>query len=177
MSLVVKTAVEPSGFVTPIRKVVAGIDRTQPMFAIESLDQRLANSVAQLRQRMVLLGAFALLALVIAVIGVYSVMAYSVTRRTHELGIRIALGAQARDVRRMVVAEGLRMALGGMVAGCAGAIALTRVVSSFLFGITATDPATFISVCILLLAAACLASYVPARRATRVDPLVALRHD
>lgn len=177
MSLVIKTSVEPSSLVPAIRKVVAGIDRTQPLFAVESLDQRLANSVAQRRQRMLLLGAFALLALVIAVIGVYSVMAYSVTRRTHELGIRIALGAQARDVRRMVVAEGLRMALGGIVIGCAGALALTRVVSSFLFGITATDPATFVSVCLLLLAAACLASYIPARRATRVDPLIALRHE
>ncbi len=177
MSLVVKTSVEPSSLVPAIRKVVAGIDRTQPMFAVESLDQRLSNSVAQRRQRMLLLGAFALLALVIAVIGVYSVMAYSVTRRTHELGIRIALGARVRDVLRMVLAEGLCMALAGIVIGCAGALALTRVVSSFLFGITPTDPATFVSVCLLLLAAACLASYIPARRATRVDPLVALRHE
>jgi putative ABC transport system permease protein len=175
MRLVIKTSAEPLNLAPAIRKAVAGIDRTQPLFAIESLDQRLSNSVAQRRQRMLLLGAFAFLALVIALIGIYSVMAYSVARRTHEMGIRIALGAQARDVRRMVVAEGLRMALTGVAIGCAGALALTRVLSSFLYGVTATDPATFISVCVALIAAACLASYIPARRATRVDPLTALR--
>jgi putative ABC transport system permease protein len=126
---------------------------------------------------MLLLGIFAFIALVIAVIGVYGVMVYSVTRRTHEMGVRIALGAQGRDVLNMVVAEGLRMALIGVAIGIAGALGLTRAISSFLYGVTATDAATFVSVCVLLISAACLAAYIPARRATKVDPLVALRHE
>jgi putative ABC transport system permease protein len=177
MSLVIKTSTDPSSLIPAIRKTIAVIDRNQPLFDIDSLEQRLSNSVAQRRQRMLLLGIFAFIALVIAVIGVYGVMVYSVTRRTHEMGVRIALGAQGRDVLNMVVAEGLRMALIGVAIGIAGALGLTRAISSFLYGVTATDAATFVSVCVLLISAACLAAYIPARRATKVDPLVALRHE
>ncbi|HWB95162.1 MAG TPA: ABC transporter permease [Bryobacteraceae bacterium] len=177
MSLVIKTSGEPASLIPAVRKTAAQIDRTQPLFNIESLEHRLSNSVAQRRQRMFLLGAFAVIALVIAMIGVYGVMVYSVTRRTHEIGVRIALGAQASDVRRMVVAEGLRMALVGTAIGVAGALALSRVLASFLYGVKPTDAATFVSVCILLIAVACFAAYLPARRATQVDPMVALRHE
>jgi predicted permease len=177
MSLVIKTSADPSGLIPAIRTTVAAIDRGQPLFDIDSLEQRLSNSVAQRRQRTLLLASFASIALVIAVIGVYSVMVYSVTRRTHEIGVRIALGAQRRDVLTMVVAEGLRMASMGVAIGIAGALGLTRAVSSFLYGVTATDGATFVSVCVLLISAACLAAYIPARRATKVDPMIALRHE
>jgi putative ABC transport system permease protein len=177
MSLAIKTATDFSSLIPEIRQTVAAIDRSQPLFDIDSLEQRLSNSVAQRRQRTFLLASFALVALVIAVIGVYSVIVYSVTRRTHEIGVRIALGAQRRDVLHMVVAEGLRMGSIGAALGIAGALGATRVVSSFLYGVTATDAATFVSVCVLLISAACLAAYIPARRATEVDPMVALRHE
>jgi putative ABC transport system permease protein len=177
MSVVIKTSTDPAGLIPAVRKTVARIDPNQPLFDIESLEQRLSNSVAQRRQRAFLLGSFALIALPLAAIGVYGVMAYSVTRRTHEMGVRMALGAQAHDVLRMVVAEGLRMAAMGVAIGLAGSLALTRVISSFLFGVKATDTATFVSVCMLLISAACVASYIPARRATQVDPMTALRHE
>jgi putative ABC transport system permease protein len=177
MSFVIKASTNPSGLIARIRKTVAGIDRNQPLFDIESLEQRLSHTVAQRRQRAILLGAFAFVALIIAVIGVYGVIAYSVTRRTHEMGIRIALGARTQDVLQMVVAEGLRMALIGAGVGLAGAVGLSRVISSFLYGVTATDTATLVSVSTVLILAACIASYIPARRATKVDPMIALRHE
>jgi putative ABC transport system permease protein len=177
MSFVIKTSTDPSTLIPAVRKAVAGIDRNQPLFGIESLEKRLSNSVAQRRERALLFASFALVALVIAVVGVYGVMAYSVARRTHEMGVRIALGAQRQVIVRMVVAEGMRMALIGVGIGLAGAMWLTRVLSSFLYGVKATDAATFVSVCLLLLSAACIATYIPAWRATQVDPMVALRHD
>jgi putative ABC transport system permease protein len=114
---------------------------------------------------------------VVAIVGVYGAMAYSVTRRTHEIGVRIALGAQRGDVLKMVVGKGLAMALTGVAIGLAISLALTRVLASFLFGVGPRDTATFASVSVVLVAAACLASYVPARRATRIDPIRALRHE
>jgi putative ABC transport system permease protein len=177
MSFVVRTSADPMGLVPAARAAVAGIDRSQPLFDVQSLAGRTSQSVAQRRQRAFLLAAFAALALAIAVVGVYGVMACSVERRTHEMGVRIALGARPRAIFRMVLAEGMRMALLGMAAGLAGAIALTRVLEGFLFGVKPTDAATFIAVCLLLISAAGLAAYIPARRATRVDPMVALRHE
>ena len=177
MSLVVKASTDPEALIPAIRKAVAAIDRHQPLFDIQPLARRLADSVADRRQRAFLLGSLALVALTIAVVGVYGVVAYSVTRRMHEIGVRMALGAQRGDVLGMVVAEGLRIALAGVVLGLAGAMGLTRVVASFLYGVTPTDALTFVSVCAVLILAACLASYVPARRATRVDPMAALRHE
>lgn len=177
MSLVVKSSTDPRSLVPAIRKAVAGIDHAQPLFDIELLEQRLSDSVAERRQRAFLLGAFACIALVVAAIGVYAVMACSVARRTHELGVRIALGAQPLDVLKMVVGEGLRMALAGVTLGIAGALGMTRLVASFLYGVTATDAATFVAVCAVLISVACIASYIPARRATRVDPVMALRRE
>ena len=175
MSFVIRTTGDPARLVPAVRSAVAAIDAGQPLFDVESLEQRLSGSVAERRRRAGLLASFAALALTIALVGIYGVMAYSVARRTHEMGVRIALGAQPRSIVRMVVAEGMRIALAGVALGVAGALALTRVLAGFLFALTPTDLPTFLSVSLLLLAAALLAVWLPARRATRVDPITALR--
>jgi putative ABC transport system permease protein len=137
----------------------------------------MAATVAQPRFRTWLIGIFAALALLLAAVGIYGVMSYSVTQRTNEIGIRVTLGAQPNDVFRTVVGEGLRYALLGVAIGVAGGLALTRLLASFLYGISAYDPATFIAVAVLLVAVSAAASFFPARRATRVDPIVALRYE
>jgi putative ABC transport system permease protein len=147
------------------------------VFGVETTDDRLSNSLAQRRQRAWLFSAFSFLSVVVAMVGVYGVMAYSVKRRTHEIGVRIARGAQRGDVLTMVVSEGLAMALIGVAIGVVLSLALTRVLSAFLFGVGPRDMPTCAAVCISLVVASCLASYVPARRATRVDPIRALRHE
>jgi putative ABC transport system permease protein len=177
MSLVIRGSADPSGLIPAIRGAVQAADRSQPLFNIGSMEDRVSASVAERRARVFLLGAFALAAFAIAVIGVYGVIAYSATRRTHEIGVRMALGAQRRDVLKLVVTEGFQMALAGAAIGLAGALALTRVLSSFLYRVAPTDAATFIGLCAGLIATACLASYIPARRATKVDPVTALHHE
>src|SRR5262249_46236589 len=142
-----------------------------------TMDELVADSVARSRFVMLLLSAFAGLALALACIGIYGVMACSVAQRTHEIGIRMALGAHRNEVLRMVIGQGVRLTLLGAVLGIAGAVALTRFLSSLLYGVTTTDPLTFVGVSLLLTAVALLACYVPARRAMRVDPTVALRDE
>lgn len=148
-----------------------------PLGRTRSLDQLMADAVVRPRFRTALLGLFAVAALVLAAIGIYGVMAYSVSQRTRELGIRLALGAQPGDVRALVIGHGLTLALTGVAIGIGGALALTRVMSGLLFGISATDPSTFAAVAVLLVAVALVACWLPARRATRVDPALALRTD
>jgi len=177
MNLVVRGYSDPSVLAPAIRKAVQAIDREQPVFGLATMETLLSDSVAQRRQRAYVLGAFAFVSLVVAMVGVYGVMAYSVTRRTHEIGVRVALGAQRGDVLTMVVGEGLAMALIGVAIGLALSLALTRVLASFLFGVGPHDVATFTSVSVALVVATCVASYVPARRATRIDPIRALRHE
>jgi putative ABC transport system permease protein len=141
------------------------------------MGQILGESIARQRFSMLLLGIFAFLALLLAAVGIYGVMSYSVTQRRNEIGIRMALGAQTRDVLKLTVGQGLKLVLIGIIIGLAGAFVLTRLMSTLLFGITPTDPPTFVTISIVLIAVACLASYIPARRATKVDPLQALRYE
>jgi len=141
------------------------------------MHQRLADSLATRRFSMFLLGVFAAMALILAAVGTYGVMSYSITQRTHEIGIRMALGARAPDVLRLVVAQGIKIAGLGLAAGIAGALLLTQLMSSLLFGVTATDILTFTAVPVVLAGVALAACFVPARRATKVDPMVALRYE
>jgi putative ABC transport system permease protein len=179
-TLVVRTAVEPTSLVSAIRHQVELLDKDQPISEVETMDQVVAQAEAGHRLPMVLLGLFAALALVLAGIGIYGVMSYSVGQRMHEIGIRTALGAQRHDIFRMVIGQGLRLILAGLLIGVAAALILTRLLSSLshlLYGVGTSDPVTFITVLIVLSGVAVLACYIPARRATKVDPIVVLRHE
>jgi putative ABC transport system permease protein len=160
-----------------VRKTVWEIDKDQPVSDINTMEQVVSESVARQRFSMLLLGVFAGLALVLAAVGIYGVMSYSVAQRTHEIGIRMALGAQRNDVLRLTIWQGFRLVITGVTIGLAVAFVLTRVMSSLLFGISATDPITFLAISFVLVAVALIASYVPALRATRVDPMLALRYE
>jgi len=175
MTLVVRTAGEPLALSRAVQSTVWSIDRNLPLASVKTLEQVIAASVWQPRFNLLLVGLFAGLALVLAAVGIYGVMAYSVTERTHEIGIRMALGAKQADVLRLVVREGMALAAIGGAIGLAGAFALTRLLGSLLYQVNATDPAIFAAVPCLFAVVAFLASYIPARRATRVDPMIALR--
>jgi putative ABC transport system permease protein len=166
-----------SSLAAATRRQAQAIGHNEPVNQLVTMDERLSNSVATLRFQTQLLGAFAGLALVIATVGIYGVISYAVSQRTHEIGIRMALGAQAGDVLRMVIWRGVILALIGVALGLAAAVALTRVMKTLLFNVSATDPATFALIALLLVAVALIASYIPARRATKVDPLQAIRHE
>jgi putative ABC transport system permease protein len=156
---------------------MADLDPNQPIANVKTVEPYLDQQLEEPRYYMMLLGIFAAVATVLAAVGIYGVMAYSVAQRTHEIGIRMALGASPRDVLKLVLGQGLKLALAGTVIGIAGALALTRLIQGLLFQVSATDPITFISVAALLTIVALAASYLPARRATRVDPMVALRYE
>jgi len=153
------------------------VDPEQPVYRVSTMEQFFSAHVAGPRATMFLMGVLALAALILAAVGIYGVMAYAVTQRTHEVGIRMALGATQRNVLRLVVGQGITLTLIGEMIGLAGAFALTRLMTSLLFGVSATDPATFTVIALLLTGVALLACYIPARRATKVDPLVALRYE
>jgi putative ABC transport system permease protein len=172
---VVRTTVAPSTLAAALRREVMSVDKDQPVVDVKPLTEMISESVAQPRFYMILLGAFSAVGLVLALVGIYGVVSYAVTERTHEIGVRLALGARPLNVMRMVLGQGLRLTLVGVAVGLAASFALTRVLSTLLYGVSATDAATFVAIPLLLLATATLASYVPARRATRVDPCVALR--
>jgi putative ABC transport system permease protein len=175
MTLVVRTASDPASFVPAIRAQLLAVDKDQPIYNVRTMEEVVSESVSQRRLTMLLFGLFAALALALATIGIYGVMSYSVSQRTHEIGVRLALGAQRRDVLRLVIADGMTLTLGGVVLGLAAAFALTRLLASLLYGVTTTDPATYAAISLLLAAVALLACYLPARRAMKVDPLTALR--
>jgi putative ABC transport system permease protein len=176
-SLVIRTAGDPSSLASAVRNEVLAIDADLPVFEIRTMNEVLKESVATRRLYMTLLGIFAGVAMVLAAIGLYGVMAYSVTQRTHEIGIRMALGARQRDVLRLVVGQGLVLALEGVVIGLIAAFALTRLMSSLLFAVSATDLSTFVVIALILTGVALGATFIPARRATKVDPMVALRYE
>ena len=177
LSVVLRTAADPQLETSALRSALAEIDPNEPLVNVRTMEDNMAASVAQPRFRTWLIGIFAAVALLLAAVGVYGVMSYTVTQRTSEIGIRVTLGAQPGDVFRIVVGEGLRLALAGVGAGIVAALAMTRVLRSFLYGISAYDPLTFLGVALLLTAVAVTASFFPARRATLVDPMVALRYE
>ena len=176
-NLVVRTSSDPLALASAVRGEVAAVDREQPISAVRAMEEVVSGSVAQQRFRTLLLAAFACVALLLAGVGIYGVIAYSVTHRTHEIGVRMALGAGVADILKMVIGQGMALALAGVALGLLAALALTRVLSSLLFGVTATDAATFAAVSFLIAAVAFLACLLPARRATKVDPMVALRYE
>jgi putative ABC transport system permease protein len=177
LSVVMRTAGDPVLQTAALRSALAEIDPNQPLVKVRTMEQNMATTVAQPRFRAWLIGIFAVLALVLSGVGVYGVMSYTVTQRTSEIGVRVTMGAQPGDVFRIIVGEAMRLALVGVGLGLLAALALARLLRSFLFGISAYDPLTFIGVSVLLTTVAIAASYFPARRATQVDPLVALRYE
>ena len=175
-ALVVRTSIDPLSLATSVRNAVWAIDKDQPVSNIRSMEEIVSRAVARQRFSTMLLGIFATLALVLAAVGIYGVMSYSIAQRTREIGIRMALGAQRSDVLKMAVGQGLKLVLIGVAIGVASAFVLTRVMASLLFGVSATDPATFVTISLVLVSVAVLASYIPALRAVRIDPMVALRY-
>jgi putative ABC transport system permease protein len=177
MNLLVRSNLDPAAMLSEIRRAVASVDKDQAIFAISTMDQLRSESMATQRLTLVLLGLFSGLALTLAAIGIYGVLSYSVAQRTHEIGVRMALGAQHLGVLRLVLSQAGKMALLGIIIGLAASLALSRLMASLLFGVSASDPLTFAAVGVILFVVAMLACYIPARGATRVDPVVALRHE
>jgi putative ABC transport system permease protein len=160
-----------------VRNEIKGLDSQVAVGKVRTMEEITKESIGDARFRTLLLSIFGAVALVLAAVGVYGVISYSVTQRTHEIGIRMALGAQIADVRKLVISSGMKLALIGTVVGVVGAYALTRLLTNLLFGLAPTDPPTFVIVSFVLLLVALTACYIPARRAAKVDPLVALRYE
>jgi len=175
MNLIVRASADPATLVAAIRRETRALDPAQPIYNVKTMKTVIADSVSDRRLTMVLLAVLSALALLLAVIGVYSVMSYTVTRSAREIGVRMALGAQARDVLKLVVGQGLTLAVIGLVIGLIAAFGLTRLMAGLLFGVSATDPLTFVLIALLLLVVTLLACYLPERRAIKVAPAVALR--
>jgi len=177
MFLVVRTSVEPTAVAGAIRQAAAEVDKSAAVSDIKTMDHIVSDAVTQPRFNLVLLGLFSGIALLLSAAGIYGVTAYSVAQRTHEFGIRMALGAQVGDVLRMIIRQGMLLISVGIAVGLVASFALTRLLRSLLFGVSVTDPLTFVAITLLLTLVALIACYVPARRATKVDPLVALRYE
>ncbi|MEK6287033.1 MAG: ABC transporter permease [Acidobacteriota bacterium] len=175
MSLVVRTESDPLALAPAVRGQVLDVDKDQPVYNVKPMEELITASISQQRFAMMLLVAFAGVALMLAAVGIYGVMSFSVTQRSHEIGIRMALGARGSDVLNLVVTQGLKLVIAGIALGLVGAFALTRLMTSLLFGVSATDPAIFVVTSAALAGVALAASFIPARRATKVDPMVALR--
>jgi predicted permease len=175
--LVLHTALPPLSLVAEVRQQVAALDPDLPLFGIRTMEQLVAQQTAGARTQGLLVGLFAGLAVLLAAVGIYGVMAYLVAQRTQEIGIRMALGAHRSDVLRLVVGRGLKLTLIGVAIGNGAALGLTRFLASLLYEVKPTDRVTFISVSLILTTVALLASYIPSRRATKVDPMVALRYE
>jgi predicted permease len=177
MTVIIKGSGDPNQLVAAAREQVKAVDPDQPIYGVRTMDEIRAESVAPERLNLTLLSLFAGIALVLAVVGIYGVMSYTVTQRTHEIGIRMAIGAQPRDVFKMVLGQGMMLALIGVGVGLVGAFGLTRLMATMLFGVEPTDPATFAGIALLLTVVALVACYIPGRRATKVDPVVSLRYE
>jgi putative ABC transport system permease protein len=177
MSLVVRSSVDSPNLSASVRQIVNEVDKSVPVSNVQTMDHVVSASITQPRFNLFLLGLFSTVAMLLSAAGIYGVTAYSVTQRTHELGIRIALGAQVGDVLKMILGQGMAVIGVGLVIGLAAAFALVRLLRSFLFGVGEKDPFTFVAITVLLLLVALLACYIPARRATKVDPLEALRYE
>jgi ABC-type antimicrobial peptide transport system permease subunit len=176
-SVVVRYAGTAPGIIDSIRKTSRTMNSEQVVYGEQTMEEIIASSIADRRFSMVLLGAFAALALLLSSIGIYGVISYLIGERTHEIGIRVALGAQRKDVLALVLGEGVKLALLGAAIGIAAGLGLTRLMADLLYGVSATDPLTFAAVPIVLLGVAMLACYIPARRAMQVDPMTALRYE
>jgi putative ABC transport system permease protein len=177
MSMVVRTSRDPMQMLASVREQVWAVDKDIPVTNIETMERLMAKSVAPRQFNLLLLGLFALAGLVLAAVGLYGVLSYTVTQRTREIGVRMALGAHRGDVLRLVIGEGMKLALIGASLGLGGALALTRLLKTLLFGVSATDPLTFIVIAAVLIIVALLACWIPARRATKVDPMISLRSE
>jgi putative ABC transport system permease protein len=177
MSVVVRTTVEPISLASDVRRIVADVDKSAPVSEVKTMEHIVGEAVTQPRFNLFLLGLFGGIALLLSAAGIYGVTAYAVTQRTHEFGIRMALGAQVGDVLKMILGQGMRMIVAGIVIGLLGSFALTRLLKSLVFGVSVTDPLTFVAITLVLMFVALLACYIPARRATKVDPLAALRYE
>jgi predicted permease len=177
VAVVLRTEGDPTAVMGPVRRAVEEIDPGEVIYGAETMDEVISNSLAARRLSMILLGIFAALALALSCVGIYGVISYLVGERTHEIGVRMALGARRSDVLRLVLGQGVRMALMGVAIGIPVALGLTRLMSNQLFGVTAHDPLTFAGVALALIAVALAACYLPARRAMQVDPMVALRYE
>ncbi len=176
-AVLLRTSVDPSSLAAAVQKQVNAIDPDQPIYNVRTMEEMIAGSMSGRRLNLVLLAVFALTALILAAVGIYGVISYSVTQRIHEIGIRMALGARSADVLKLIVRQGMTPVVIGMAAGIAGALALTRVMSTLLVGVSANDPLTFAAIAVLLAGVAFVACFVPARRATKVDPMVALHYE
>ncbi len=176
-TLVVKAERDPMSVVAAVKNRIWSVDGQQPIATIATMDEVIARSVAGRRFNLLLFGSFAAVALLLAAVGVYGVISYTISQRTHEIGVRMALGAKTTDVLRLFIVQGLRLVAAGVLIGLAGSFALTRMMKDLLFGVSATDPLTFAIIPMVLIAVALVACWIPARRATRVDPMIALRHE
>ena len=177
MTILVRAFNDPAGLVSALRGELRQMDRDQPMASVATMDQLVSDSYSQSRFTMIVLAIFAAVALLLAAVGIYGVVAFTVAQRTNEIGIRVAMGAQRDDVLRLVLGQVGRLIFLGVTLGVMAGLLLTRLMSGLLFGVSATDPTTFAEVALLLAAVALLACYMPARRATHVDPLISLRYE
>jgi predicted permease len=177
MNVVLRSATDPASLSEAVRREINQLDADLPLYNVRTMDHRVSESLARRRFSMLLLSLFAFLALALATIGIYGVMAYLVNQGTREIGIRIALGATPRHILGQVVSQGMAMAFSGLVLGLAGALALSRLMRNLLFGVNSTDAVTFVSISVILTAIALVASYIPAHRAAQVDPVVSLRYE